>query len=120
VKLLFDENLSPLLVSRLADLYPDSVHVHEVGLGNRDDQEIWQYATTNAFVIATKDSDFAERSAREPLAPKILWIRLGNCVTNAVEMLLRARHAEILRFVDEPGVKCFAMGSPIVRRNSQS
>jgi len=32
VKLLFDENLSRKLVVRLADLYPDSIHVAQADL----------------------------------------------------------------------------------------
>jgi predicted nuclease of predicted toxin-antitoxin system len=32
VKLLFDENLSPRLVERLVDVYPESKHVSGVGL----------------------------------------------------------------------------------------
>jgi predicted nuclease of predicted toxin-antitoxin system len=31
VKLLFDQNLSPRLPSKLADLYPGSQHVRELG-----------------------------------------------------------------------------------------
>lgn len=32
VKLLVDENLSPRLVTALADVYPGSAHVHKCGL----------------------------------------------------------------------------------------
>nr|WP_223257248.1 DUF5615 family PIN-like protein [Phormidesmis priestleyi] len=32
MKLLYDQNLSPCLVDRLADLYPNSKHVYEIGL----------------------------------------------------------------------------------------
>jgi predicted nuclease of predicted toxin-antitoxin system len=32
MKLLFDENLSPKLVAALADIFPNSAHVHEIGL----------------------------------------------------------------------------------------
>jgi len=32
VKLLFDENLPPRLVELLADIYPGSLHVHQLGL----------------------------------------------------------------------------------------
>ena len=32
VRLLFDENLPPGLVADLADVYPDSVHVRDIGL----------------------------------------------------------------------------------------
>jgi predicted nuclease of predicted toxin-antitoxin system len=42
--LLFDQNLSPRLIDRLADIYPDSVHVFSLRLGNAMDVDIWQYA----------------------------------------------------------------------------
>jgi predicted nuclease of predicted toxin-antitoxin system len=32
MKLLFDQNLSPRLARLLADIFPDSTHVREVGL----------------------------------------------------------------------------------------
>lgn len=41
MKLLFDENLSPKLVSRLAEPYPNSEHVDSVGLHGRPDREVW-------------------------------------------------------------------------------
>ena len=31
IKLLFEQNLSPRLVNRLADLYPDSNHLYNLG-----------------------------------------------------------------------------------------
>ncbi|WP_415354617.1 DUF5615 family PIN-like protein [Leptolyngbya sp. FACHB-1624] len=39
MKLLFDENLSPKLPNRLIDLFPNSLHVREVGIipNNRSD-----------------------------------------------------------------------------------
>jgi predicted nuclease of predicted toxin-antitoxin system len=53
VKLLFDENLSPRLVVRLADLYPDSVHVRDVGLERAKDEAAWSYARENDLMIVT-------------------------------------------------------------------
>ena len=41
MRLLFDENLAPRLVAALADLYPDSGHVRDVGLARANDAEIW-------------------------------------------------------------------------------
>ena len=58
MKLLFDENLSRKLVARLAELYPDSVHVAEVGLLESPDLEIWEFAKAEGFMIVTTDSDF--------------------------------------------------------------
>jgi predicted nuclease of predicted toxin-antitoxin system len=37
VKLLFDQNLAPVLVARLAELFPQSLHVREAGLERADD-----------------------------------------------------------------------------------
>jgi predicted nuclease of predicted toxin-antitoxin system len=42
MKLLFDENLSYKLVRLLAHLFPDSVHVRDVGLKAADDSEVWK------------------------------------------------------------------------------
>jgi predicted nuclease of predicted toxin-antitoxin system len=57
VKLLFDQNLSPKLVNRLADLFPDSAHVESVGLDCASDDQVWEYARLNGFPIVTKDAD---------------------------------------------------------------
>ena len=61
MKLLFDQNLSPHLTRLLADIYPDSIHVREVGLREAGDSEIWEYAKENGFVIVSKDADFQQR-----------------------------------------------------------
>lgn len=58
MKLLFDHNLPPLLVSRLADLFPHSQHVFALGLDRASDLEIRDYARENDFVIVTNDADF--------------------------------------------------------------
>jgi predicted nuclease of predicted toxin-antitoxin system len=43
VKLLFDANLSPKLLKRLADLFPALVHVFDTGLGRfTPDVVIWE------------------------------------------------------------------------------
>ena len=44
MKLLYDENLSPALVAQLADAYPGSAHVDQLGLGRADDIEVWKRA----------------------------------------------------------------------------
>jgi predicted nuclease of predicted toxin-antitoxin system len=98
VKLLFDENLSPKLVQRLAGLFPGSAHVHECGLGASDDGLIWQYAVAQGFAIVSKDLDFYDRGILNGSPPKLIWLRTGNCSTVQVENLLNAFSAEIGRF----------------------
>src|SRR4029453_17598846 len=61
VKLLFDENLSPGLVSRLTDLFPNSAHVHECGLGESSDTAIWEFAAREDFTIVSKGWDFHDQ-----------------------------------------------------------
>jgi len=89
MKLLFDENLSPQLVRRLGDAFPQSVHVRDVGLKAADDPEVWKYAQDNSLIICSKDSDMHQRSFLLGFPPKVIWVRLGNCSTSEVERLLR-------------------------------
>ncbi len=44
MKLLLGQNLSPRLVARLADLFPDSQHVSDLGLERVSDRAVWDYA----------------------------------------------------------------------------
>ncbi|CAN5407336.1 DUF5615 family PIN-like protein [soil metagenome] len=94
-KLLFDQNLSPKLITRLADLYPNSAHLDLLGLGTATDLAVWKYAKENEFAIVTKDADFADLSILRGFPPKIIWIRRGNCSTNNIEEVLRNHKDEI-------------------------
>ena len=101
MKLLFHQNLSPRLPRLLADLYPNSVHVREIGLRDASDAEIWEYAKKNGFVIVPKDSDFQQRSLLYGHPPKFVWLRVGNCPVKTVEELLRKHSVVIHTFVQD-------------------
>ena len=60
MKLLFDHNLPPLLVSRLQDLFPQSQHVFTLGLDRASDLQIREYPREEGFSIVTKDADFSD------------------------------------------------------------
>ena len=96
---LFDENLSPKLVRLLSDLFPDSVHVRDVGLNRADDAVIWKYAQDHFLTICSKDSDMHQRSFVLGCPPKVVWVRLGNCSTTDIEQLLRKYFDAIEAFV---------------------
>jgi predicted nuclease of predicted toxin-antitoxin system len=98
VKLLFDENVSPKLASLLAGEYPGSTHVREVGLRGGEDHRIWDYARAHGFVIASKDTDFRERSYVEGSPPKIVWLDVGNAGTDTIAQLLRTQRERVVRF----------------------
>jgi predicted nuclease of predicted toxin-antitoxin system len=56
MKLLFDENLSPKLPNRLSDLFPNSLHVRDVGMKATIDPIVWDYARDNSDL--SKDERF--------------------------------------------------------------
>lgn len=101
MKLLFDQNLSHKLVRALADLFPDSIHVKEIGLKAADDRLIWEHAKSNNLIIVSKDSDFYQRSLLFGYPPKVIWIRRGNCSTANVEEVLRTHFDDIKKFYED-------------------
>lgn len=104
MKLLFDANLSPALVGRLRAEYADSVHVRDVGLRDGSDAEIWEYAKGNGFVIASKDTDFRERSFVQGPPPKVVWLDVGNTGTREIELLLRREQQRVEHFAQESDI----------------
>jgi predicted nuclease of predicted toxin-antitoxin system len=110
VKLLFDENLSPHFPAGLADIFPNSAHVQDCGLGSSDDLTIWKYAKTNGFTLVSKDSDFQERSVIEGHPPKLVWLRAANCSSDEIEELLRKAEKIIKRFIEKDEEACLILG----------
>jgi len=99
--LLFDQNISPRLVDRLADIYPGSIHVSMLEMGKAMDIEIWQYAHDHDYMIVTKDADFSELGVVKGFPPKIIWIRRGNCSTQDIEGILRENYESIQMLGDD-------------------
>lgn len=101
MKLLFDQNLSPKLVGRLADLFPGSVHVQSIGLDCVSDDDVWDYAALNGFGIVTKDADYNNMTIVRGGGPKIVWLQIGNCTTAEVETVFRSRFSDIEAFEND-------------------
>lgn len=74
MSLLLDNNLSPRLLDRLADLYPDSSHVVLLGLQVESDFQVWETARNYGFCLVTKASDFNEMLIAKGFPPKVIWI----------------------------------------------
>jgi len=101
MKLLFDHNLSPLLVNWLEDLCPGSEHVFHIGLDSVSDIEILAYARERELIIVSKDSDFNDLSLLKGFPPKVIWLRIGNCKSRAIEALLRDHFNAISEFASD-------------------
>ena len=73
MRLLFDQNLSPRLARSLADVFPGSMHVQDVGLSTVGDGEVWDYAKAHGgdFKSPGLTRQVAKASSRE-------WIGVGD------------------------------------------
>ena len=54
------------------------LHVGELGMQAATDRVIWDCALTQAWVIVTKDEDFAQRKLLTRHGPTVVWIRWPN------------------------------------------
>lgn len=109
MKLLFDQNLSPRLVGLIADLFPGSHHVCQVGLERAFDEDVWAFAGANHYVIVSKDVDFSDLSAIRGFPPKLIWLRLGNCTTRQVELCLRGNQQAIIAIDTDGSIGVLAL-----------
>jgi predicted nuclease of predicted toxin-antitoxin system len=50
----------------------------------------------------TKDKDVAELAILRGAPPKVIWLRMGNCTTIAVERTLRANIDAIMTLARDP------------------
>lgn len=93
--------MSHKLVTRLADLHPESIRVRDKGLKASDDTNVWEHAKTYGYIIVSKDEDFHHLSFVLGAPPKVIGIYLGNCTTKAIEMLLRQHQETITAFAHD-------------------
>lgn len=109
MKLLFNENLPPKLPNRLKDLFPQSLHVRDVGMEATTDSVVWDYAKANDFMIVSKDADMHDLSLVLGNPPKVIWLRLGNCSTSQVENLLRRNFNAVKVFHEDKSLSLLSL-----------
>ncbi len=99
MKPLYNGMLPPVLVRRLADLWPDARHV-VIEYGERfDDRDVWSEARKHGYTIITKDSDFSDSNKHPGPPPQAVRLRLGNATTDDLERYVREHAAEVEAFV---------------------
>ena len=96
-------------MSRILDLYPESSHVKSRQLGQAKDETIWSFAKQNGFTIVSKDSDFHQRSLLFGHPPKLIFMRVGNCPTNQIVEMLRAKFVLISSFDSDPNASILVL-----------
>lgn len=96
MKLLLDANLSWRLTATLKQHFTDCFHVDHIGLPvPATDQDIWNYARENEFIIVTNDEDFLDMVNLKGFPPKVLLLRTGNQSTLFIANLLILRKPNI-------------------------
>ncbi len=101
MKLLFDENISWRIKKILLKHFPDCKHVSDIENELRTDNQIWEYAKKQDFIIVTFDEDFTDIQMIYEFPPKIIWLRCGNKNTVYIaEKLIRLK-TEIINFYND-------------------
>jgi Uncharacterized protein conserved in bacteria len=106
MKLLFDQNISFRILRLMPDTFTGCQHVKFVGLNDRNDWDIWQYAKLNDFTIVTFDADFFDISLLKGFPPKIVWLRTGNLITQDIAECIVLNHAGIVAMISNPNQSC--------------
>ena len=73
-----------------------------MGLASGTDLDIWTYARDHDFAIVSKDDDFRSLSLVNGAPPKVIWLRIGNASTAAIEAFIRSALVKIRTFEISP------------------
>ena len=95
MKLLLDENLSRRLIPFLQHDYPGSNQVVLLGMQSATDQEVWQKAKDDDYVIVTRDADFQELSLVWGQPPKVIRLKTLN-QTRAITLKLLIESRDVI------------------------
>ncbi len=104
MRLLFDQNISHRILDLISKNFQESTHIKNLGLHNKTDIEIWNYAKENNYTIVTFDSDFNDFSTLYGSPPKVIWLRFGNSSTNSISEVLMKKSDIIKSFIDSNAV----------------
>ena len=106
MKLLLDQNISYRLVNKINSLFPETAQVKRIGLENRPDREIWDYAGRENYTIVTFDSDFYDMSLLLGHPPKVIWLKLGNTRTKNLDLIFNEKSDQIKAFLEDSEISC--------------
>jgi predicted nuclease of predicted toxin-antitoxin system len=102
MKLLLDENLSRRLIPFLQHDYPGSNQVVLLGMQSATDQEVWQKAKDDDYVIVTRDADFQELSLVWGQPPKVIRLKtLNQTRATTLKLLIESRDVIAESLIDQ-------------------
>lgn len=97
MRLLVDNALSPVLAELLRNAGHEAVHVRDIGLHHAADEDVFERAVADDFVVVTADTDFgtllARRSSSKPSL--ILFRGEGSRKPEALAALMLSNLAQL-------------------------
>jgi len=84
MRFLVDAQLPPALARFFEARGHEAKAAREVGLRQAEDPAVWTFALAGAWIVVTKDEDFAIRISVVPTGPAIVWLRIGNTSKQAL------------------------------------
>lgn len=106
MKLLLDQNISYRLVKKIESTFAGTEQVKKLGLENKPDRIIWDFAKKEGFTIVTFDSDFYDLSLLHGQPPKLIWIKSGNTTTKNLVKILKSKKIQIQGFIKDTELSC--------------
>jgi predicted nuclease of predicted toxin-antitoxin system len=100
VRILLDQNLSPKLIPKLADILPGLESVYEHDLIGASDPFIFDWALRSTFsAVVSADRDFVLLAERLGPPPKVIRIERCDYSSAVLEQLLRREAVRIHAFL---------------------
>jgi len=100
LRVLIDENISWRLKRLLVEW--DVLPANEISATEKiTDKIIWHHAKTNNYTVLSFDEDFVELQNLYGHPPKIIWLRMGNVITQDIAKRLIQLQTTIVAFVED-------------------
>ena len=100
MRVLLDQNLSPKLIQKLADVFPELESVYDHGLIDSSDSFIFDWARrAEVSAVISADRDFVRLAERFGSPPKAILIDRCDFPSRIVEQLLRREALRIHDFL---------------------
>ena len=100
MKLLFDQNISYRIISKIETDFPEAKQVRQLGIEDNTDIDIWKFAKDNGYTIVTFDADFFDLSNLKGHPPKVIWLRFGNTKNDFLAEIISTRKSIINEFIN--------------------
>ena len=101
MRILLDQNLSPKLTRRLADILPGLESVYDHDLVGASDPFIFDWARRSEFAaLISTDRDFVHLAERVGPPPKVIRIERCDYRSAVIEQLFRREAARIHAFLE--------------------